>query len=65
MRVLACLDAVPAADGTCAQAVFVDQPSLLPTLTAEQGAELGFQLLATYVMVRLAVMLREAIRDRI
>lgn len=41
MRVLVCLDAVPAADGTCAQSAFVEQPSPWPGLTVEQGNEIG------------------------
>lgn len=38
MRVLVCLDAVPAADGTCGQTAYLEQPSILPPLNQEQTA---------------------------
>lgn len=41
MRVLACLDPVPAADGSCAQTAYVEQPSVWPKLTVEEGHQIG------------------------
>lgn len=40
-RVLTCVDPVPASDGTCTDQAWLDQPSFLPTLSAEQGLELS------------------------
>lgn len=52
MRVLACLDAVPAQDGTCAQTAYVEQSSwvdLMPTV--EQANEVGFAMFASVAIV--------------
>lgn len=57
-RVLTCIDAVPASDGSCAQAVYLDQPSLLPSMTLAQGREIGDAfLLAVLTVVVLKVFL--------
>lgn len=37
MRVLVCLDVEPAVDGTCTSEAWVDQPTLLPPLSVEEG----------------------------
>ena len=42
MRVLACLDPVPAQDGSCAQAAYIDLPSWVDYLpTVDQANEVG------------------------
>lgn len=48
-RVLVCLDEVPAADGTCATTAWVEQPPVLPELSAED-----VQALAPYIALVLA-----------
>ncbi|WP_036133477.1 hypothetical protein [Aerolutibacter daejeonensis] len=52
MRVLVCLDAVPAADGSCAQQAWVEQPSvadLLPTVA--QANEIGWLFLGSLAVI--------------
>lgn len=49
MRVLACTDAVPAADGSCAQTAYLEQPSLFPEITTAQLYELGTAILGVLV----------------
>jgi len=51
--------------GTCLAHAYIDPPSVIPTLTAEQGAAIGVKLLGCYVVVKAVGMLREAITDRI
>lgn len=51
MRVLVCLDAQPAADGSCAQTAFIEQPSLIPQMTLEQGKDIGHAFLLAVVAV--------------
>jgi len=51
--------------GTCQAHAYIDPPTVIPTLTAEQGAAIGVKLLGLYVGIRVVVMLREAITDRI
>lgn len=58
VRVLTCIDPVPAADGTCAQSAYLEMPSLLPTMTAQEGTEIatGFLMaLAAVMAVKLAL----------
>lgn len=48
MRVLVCVDPTPASDGSCATTAWLEQPGVLPPLSAEQGAVIssGFVLVA-------------------
>lgn len=48
-RVLVCLDEVPAVDGTCAMTAWVEQPPILPELSAAD-----VQTLAPYIALVLA-----------
>jgi hypothetical protein len=41
MRLLVCIDAVPAADGSCASTAWIEQPSPWPQMTVEQGEAIG------------------------
>jgi ABC-type uncharacterized transport system permease subunit len=51
MRVLVCLDPQPAADGSCAQTAFIEQPALIPEMTVEQGREIGHAFLLAVIAV--------------
>ncbi|MEG3191618.1 hypothetical protein [Lysobacter sp. D1-1-M9] len=51
--------------GTCSAHAYIDPPTIIPTMTAEEGLYVGWQLVTLYVVVRVVVLLREAIRDRI
>lgn len=51
MRVLTCLDAVPAADGTCATTAYQELPSPWPKMTVADGQAIGQQLLISCVGV--------------
>ena len=44
-RVLVCLDEVPAPDGSCALQAWQEAPTVLPTLTVEEGHLIGITLL--------------------
>lgn len=44
-RALVCLDEVPAGDGSCTSQAWQEIPTVLPTLTIEQGHEIGMALL--------------------
>jgi len=52
-RILACLDAVPAPDGSCVTAAYVEQPSPWPALTVEQGQLIG----STWLMALVGVLI--------
>lgn len=64
LKVYACVQ-WDAATETCAAHAYIDPPSVIPTLTAEQGAEIGLKLVGMYVAIRVIVLLRETITDRI
>jgi hypothetical protein len=53
MRVLACLDPVPAEDGSCAQTAYVEQPSPWPGMTVEQGEQIGQAWMVAVISVLL------------
>lgn len=51
-RVLTCIDPVPAEDGTCAQAAYIEQRSIVDLLpSVEQADEVGFAFFGTVVLV--------------
>lgn len=50
-RVLTCIDAAPAQDGTCTTAVYLEQPLLIPAMTLEQGREIGHAFLLGIISV--------------
>jgi len=55
MRVLVCLDPQPAADGSCAQQAWIEQPSfadLLPTVA--EANEIGWAFIASLAVVAIA-----------
>ena len=55
MRVLACIDPVPAPDGTCAQAAFIEQPSWIDYLpTVEQANEIGVAVFTSLMILAVA-----------
>lgn len=64
LKVLACVQ-WDASTETCLAQAYIDPPTVIPTLTAEQGAAIGVKLLGCYVVVKAVGMLREAITDRI
>jgi len=51
VRVLACLDPVPAADGSCNQQAWIEQPTLIPKLTLEQAQRIGDAMLLALIPV--------------
>lgn len=63
LKVYACVDWDPVAE-TCGAHAYVDPPTILPTITAEEGAEIGWAMLVAYVSVRVVSLLRIAINDR-
>ena len=51
-RVLTCIDAVPAQDGTCAQTAWLDEPSFVDMLpTVEQANTVGPAAVAALVLI--------------
>lgn len=61
MRVLTCLDPVPAEDGTCAQAAYIELPSVLPPLTVEEAEDIaGALLLALAAVMAVKVAFRKS-----
>jgi hypothetical protein len=60
-RVLVCLDPVPASDGSCAESAWLEQQSVLPPLTVEEGKDIaGAALLAFAVVMAVKVALRKS-----
>lgn len=52
MRVLVCLDTEPNPDPSqCAESAYVEQPSLIPEMTLEQGKEIGHAFLLAVISV--------------
>lgn len=49
--VLSCLDDPLPSDGTCASAVWVEQPSMLPPLSISDAQEIGWALLSALAAV--------------
>lgn len=52
MRVLACVDPVPASDGSCVAQAWIEQPSfadVLPSLS--EANEVGFAFLSSLVII--------------
>lgn len=47
-RVLVCIDSVPASDGTCAESVWLEQPGVLPPLSAEDALWLSGWMVALF-----------------
>lgn len=64
LKVYACVD-WDATTETCTTHAYIDPPTIIPMMTAEQGAEIGWHIVFLFVAVRIVVMLREAIADRI
>lgn len=64
MKVLACVEFHPDTEACTAQA-WIDPPTLLPPLSAEDGAAIGIQLVWVYATVKAVVLIREAFSDRI
>jgi hypothetical protein len=56
MKVLACME-YDAATGQCMQEAWVEQPSLLPPLTPEQGSQIGWSIMLMWVSIACLVML--------
>jgi hypothetical protein len=57
MRVLVCLDPVPAADGSCQSMAWVEQPSITDYLPSpEEGAAIGVTY--AFTLITLAAVLR-------
>lgn len=50
---------------TCTTHAYIDPPTVLPTLSAADGYEIGMKLVWVYVTIRVVTLLREAITDRI
>jgi hypothetical protein len=46
-----------AATGQCMQEAWVEQPSLLPPLTPEQGSQIGWSIMLMWVSIACLVML--------
>ncbi|RRU12120.1 hypothetical protein EGJ34_12540 [Stenotrophomonas sp. 278] len=57
----ACAEFDPSS-GQCATVVWVDPPSFIPSLTAEQGAALGGATLLVWVGVAAMVLIRKGAR---
>lgn len=51
MRVLACLDPVPAEDGSCAQQAWVEQTGALPMLSLQDAERIGDAMLLALVPI--------------
>ena len=64
LKVYACVD-WDAVTETCAAHAYIDPPTVIPTMTAEQGNEIGLAIFGAVVIVRCVVLLREAWADRI
>jgi hypothetical protein len=64
LKVYACVD-WDASTETCTTHAYIDPPTILPTLSAADGYEIGMKLVWVYVSVRVVTLLREAITDRI
>ena len=51
-RILACVDPVPASDGTCQQTVWIDQGGIADMLpTVEEGNTVGMAIFGAFVML--------------
>lgn len=50
-RVLTCIDPVPASDGSCAEAVYLEQPSFLPPMTVQDARDISTAVLTALVAV--------------
>lgn len=64
LKVYACVDWDTSTE-TCNAHAYIDPPSVIPTLTVADANAIGIKLLGLYVAIRVVVMLREAIRDRL
>lgn len=64
LKVYACVDWDQVTE-TCAAHAYIDPPTLLPPMTVEDGAAIGWAMLKAYLVVKLIAMLREAAADRI
>jgi hypothetical protein len=62
MQVLACV--AFDAGGTCTSQVWVDPPTVLPTLTIAQANTIGLAVCSCVVLVRLVRLLEQAWSDR-
>jgi hypothetical protein len=52
MRLLVCIDPVPAADGSCAQTAFIEQPTFVDYLpTVDQAQAVGFAFFASIAVL--------------
>lgn len=60
-RVLTCIDPVPAIDGTCTTSAWLEFPTVLPTLTIEEGRAIGWALFAMVAGMQAIKLLRKAI----
>lgn len=47
-RVLTCVDATPASDGTCAESVWLDVPGVLPPLPVQSALQLSGLLITLF-----------------
>lgn len=64
LKVYACVD-WDAVTETCNAHAYIDPPTILPTLTAEEGAEIGWAMVLGYVTIKVIALLRIAATDRV
>ena len=64
LKVYACVE-WNATTETCTTHAYIDPPTVIPTLSAADGYVIGLKLVWLYVAIRVIVILREAITDRI
>lgn len=64
LKVYACV-AWDEPTATCSAHAYIDPPTVLPTLTVEEGALIGLKFVTLYVAVRVVTLVREAFTDRI
>lgn len=64
LKVYACVQ-WDAQTETCQAHAYIDPPTIVPTMTAEQGSAIGIKMLGVIVLVRCIALMREAVSDRI
>lgn len=63
LKVYACVD-WDEANQTCTTHAYIDPPTVLPTMSAEDGYEIGWLMIECYLAIKLISMLRYAMTDR-
>ena len=64
LKVLSCVE-FDAAGTTCVSQVWIDPPTVFPTLTVAQANEVGLAIVGCVVVIRCLTWIREAWTDRI